>query len=360
MIELTKELGTAALYGGLFLGGGGGGSLSGGLETLDTALSQGTIHLYDLDEFNPEELVITASAVGSPASKEGYMSTEQVLKAFDLVQREFEDPIKGVITNENGGHSIANGWILSAATGIPLIDAPCNGRAHPTGVMGSMGLDLLDDYISTQSAAGGKGKKAIELSVTGEMNSCAGMVRQAAVAAGGLVTVYRNPVKAAYLASHAAPGAIVQAIQIGKIFLDAKDKGEVYEGLSEFLGMEVLASGTVKEFSLTTEGGFDHGYLILSENGKSYKTTFWNEFMSVDEDEKRIATFPDLIACLNAETGGVITSAEMAEGLDIDIIRVPMENLILGAGMKNRQQFELVEKILGIPMVSHLPEGVLA
>ncbi len=359
MMELTKELATAALYGGLFLGGGGGGHLKGGLETLEAALSLGTIHMLDLDEFDSDGLVITASAVGSPASKEGYLSTDQVLAAFELIQSRLDAPVKGIITNENGGHSTSNGWILSASTGLPFIDAPCNGRAHPTGVMGSMGMDLLPDYRSLQAAAGGRGRKALEVTASGDMNSCAGIIRQAAVSAGGLVSVYRNPVKASYLSDHAAPGGIAQAVRVGELFMKSRDKEELYRSLTELLDMEVLVSGKVSEFSLTIEGGFDHGYLCISDGKDTWKTTFWNEFMSVDVNGKRISTFPDLIACLDSGSGRVVTSAEMSRDRNIDVVRVPMEKLILGAGMRNRGQFELVETVLGISMIPYLDKGFL-
>ena len=40
--------------------------------------------------------------------------------------------------------------------GIPLIDAPCNGRAHPTGVMGSLNLHRDPNYITTMTCVGGR------------------------------------------------------------------------------------------------------------------------------------------------------------------------------------------------------------
>ena len=36
----------------------------------------------------------------------------------------------GIITNEMGRKAVPNGWVLAAVT-VCLIDAPCNGRAHP-------------------------------------------------------------------------------------------------------------------------------------------------------------------------------------------------------------------------------------
>ena len=83
--------------------------------------------------------------------------------------------------------------------GIPLIDAPCNGRAHPTGVMGSLNLHRDPNYITTMTCVGGRKElgRHVECTVTGSIDHCSKLVRAAAVEAGGLVAVIRNPVKLA-------------------------------------------------------------------------------------------------------------------------------------------------------------------
>ncbi len=52
------------------------------------------------------------------------------------------------------GGSTFNGWLEASMLGIPLIDAPCNGRAHPTGVMGSLNLHRDPNYITTMTLCG--------------------------------------------------------------------------------------------------------------------------------------------------------------------------------------------------------------
>ena len=96
--------------------------------------------------------------------------------------------IDAFITNECGG-SIFNGWVPAAILGLSLVDAPCNGRAHPTGLMGSMGLHRIKDYISVQSAVGGNPEigKHLEAVFKGALESTSSLVRQCAVCAGGLV-----------------------------------------------------------------------------------------------------------------------------------------------------------------------------
>ena len=358
MYKIDSINGKYAVAGGAFLGGGGGGSYEEGLITLDEALKIGEILVKEIEDFEYDEIILTASAVGSPASKEGYMSVEQVIDNFEFFKKTFDKNVAGIITNENGGHSTTNGWILSAATGIPLVDAPCNGRAHPTGVMGSMGLENIENYIAVQTAAGGKNKKSISTYITGNMDSTSKMIRQAAVEAGGLVTVLRNPVEVSYVKENAAPHSLKQAIDIGKIFVESKDTEKIISELEAMIGLEVVVKGEVAEYELVTEGGFDHGYIKVKGKSKSeFKAYFWNEFMAVDNNSERIVTFPDLIGCINVENGKILTSATIKKGDNIYIYKVSKEKLILGAGMKNKNQFKLIESILGLEILRYAFKG---
>lgn len=356
MMKIDAISGKHAVLGGAFLGGGGGGSEIEGLKTLEEALKYGEIELHSIDEFNKDDVILTASAVGSPASTESYISVQQVVDNLSLFKTIYSQEIKGIITNENGGHSTTNGWILSAATGIPLVDAPCNGRAHPTGVMGSMGLETISGYETVQTAAGGRSEMAVSVSIRGNLDRASRMVRQAAVEAGGLVTVLRNPVDAGYVKEHAAIGSLAMAIEVGKILDEAADTDEAVEKLSAFYELSLVAKGSVVECHLTIEGGFDHGYIVIDDGDRQFKVTFWNEFMSVEVEGERLATFPDLIGLLEATSKKVLTSAMVKEGDQVCLYKIPKARLILGSGMKSRDQIRLVEKVLNIEMEKYIFE----
>lgn len=352
MYKLDKSSGEAAVLGGFFLGGGGGGSITMGMDALNEALELGDIIVKEINDVDDEDIIITASAVGSPASKDGYFSKEQVLRVYELLTHNTKNDIKGIITNENGGCSTTNGWILAAMTGIPLIDAPCNGRAHPTGAMGSMGLSKTENYTSVQAAAGGKPDKSIELVVKGTLTSASKLVRQAAVESGGLVTVLRNPVTAKYVKENAAPKAIKQAVQIGVVF--QKFRGHSYkiiEELRKVIDLDVLIEGTVKDLTLCTQGGFDVGKLDISGGNEKCSITFWNEYMTVERNIERLATFPDLIVTIDKNTGDVRSSAEIKDDDEIILIKVPRSEIILGMGMFDEALFKDVEKIIGKKMM---------
>jgi DUF917 family protein len=84
-----------------------------------------------------------------------------------------EKKLAGIIPNENGAGFGVNGWIQAAALNLPMVDAPANGRAHPTGLMGAMGLHRQINYHSIQSAVGGNPDLDLYLEMT-----CQGIVKQ--------------------------------------------------------------------------------------------------------------------------------------------------------------------------------------
>ena len=216
MIYLTKELCEQALLGGLLLGGGGGGTLTAGREALEETFKHtDKLTMLDISELNPEDVVVNVSTLGAASAMGVHLSAEHWMTALKNFELNYGKKIAGFTSCENGAISTANGWVISALTGIPLVDAPSNGRAHPTGTMGSIGLNLLPDYQTTQSACGGTGARYLETVAKGALNSTSHVIRQSAVADGGMVGVLRNPVTVEYLKKNAAVGAISQALDIG-------------------------------------------------------------------------------------------------------------------------------------------------
>lgn len=351
---ITRELAQAAVYGGKFLGGGGGGSAEEGLKTAFTALEMGEVRLVSVENLEEDAPVVTASAVGAPAAREKMVTVDDARRVFDLYLEVTGEKPAGVITNENGGMATVNGWILAAVVGIPVVDAPCNGRAHPTAQMGSMGLSKKEDFITWQIAAGGNPdlNKNLLLAVRGSLPSTSRIVRQASVEAGGLVTVIRNRVEAAYLKENAAVGGITQAIEIGRVFQKYRgNTGAIIKGLEEKLDVRVILEGNIQDFELETRGGFDVGKFYVWGDSKA-EVTFWNEYMTVEEGGRRVCTFPDLITVLSAERGEVLTSAELKEGEQVVLLYVPKKELKLGAGMFDKKLFVEVEKVINKDLVS--------
>jgi len=348
----TKHVAQAAL-GGAYLGGGGGGLAADGRRLGELALASGQLRLVYPEELDPDSVVLTVSAVGAPASQQAAVDAVDYVRAVELFIETYGARPAALNTNENGGMATLNGWLQSACLGIPVVDAPCNGRAHPTGMMGSLGLHLVPDYISFQTAVGGDAAHGRRLEVTarGSLANCAEMIRQAAVRAGGLVAVARNPVPAGYVAGHAATGGISRALAVGREALAAVP-AERARRVAAFLGGMVVGEGLVKAFCLRTSGGFDAGVAVVAGKGAEFELAFWNEYVTLESGGVRLATFPDLIATLDAE-GLPLTSAELKPGLPVQIISAPSSSLRLGAGMRDPELLRPVETATGKEIVTY-------
>ena len=334
----------AALLGGAVLGGGGGGSMEKGRANGKEALSLGTLRLVDIDDVPPNATLVTGSAVGAPAATEAQALPKDYVRAVDLLAENGSPKPEGFIPNECGGSSITNGWVPAALLNLPVVDALCNGRAHPTGIMGSMGLHKDPEYVSRQTAVGGNPSKGLylELYVAGKLNTVAPLIRAAADRAGGLVAVARNPVEASYAKKHGAPGALRQAIELGQTMQAEKDPQARVEAAAKFLGGQLVTRASVSELELTTRGGFDSGRIVLGD----FETTFWNEFMTLERSGKRLGTFPDLIMTFDVSNGLPVTTAELKKRQEVYLLLVPASRLILGEGMRCKDLLEAIEPVI--------------
>lgn len=350
---ITKDHIEAALLGGCFLGGGGGGAMAKGRVLAEKALAAGPLSLISADEIADDAILLTCSAVGAPAAKEALALPATTTRVVELLECIGAGKPGGLITNENGGGSTFNGWLPAALSGLPLVDLPCNGRAHPTGVMGSMALHRDPAYRSYQAAAGGNPDKGtyLESVFIGSLDATAALVRQSAVRAGGLVSVARNPVTASYAKKYCAPGGVALAIEVGSLMKEAAMRGAaaVAEATVSRLGGSVITEGEVTDIELITEGGFDHGTITAG----GAEMTFWNEFMTLDCGGRRLGTFPDLIMTIDARSALPVTTAEITKGERLIVVSIPAENLPLGAGMYCAELLKPVEEIVRRPILQY-------
>lgn len=342
----------AAVLGGAMLGGGGGGWMQQGTDLGLLALNVGAPRLVTLDELQDDDLLATVALVGAPSAKERYLKPVHYVRAIELLQKRLDRKIAGIMTNENGPGTTVNGWFQAAMLQIPCVDAPCNGRAHPTGIMGSIGLHQNPDYVSIQAAVGGKDEKYVELVTAGSLAKCAALVRSASVEAGGLVAVARNPITVRYAREHCAVGAIRQTIELGQAMQQQWQSGgeAVTRAAMEYLGGEIIFEGRVETVTLKTVGGFDVGTITTGD----VELTFWNEYMTLEQSGKRLATFPDLIMTVDRQSGQPLVTAQIQEGHDILLVRVPKERLILGAGMRDPVLFQPVEKAVNKTVIPYV------
>lgn len=248
-MKLSDREVEALVVGGAVLGGGGGGEVDSGRQRIELALKMGPVEILGIDELDPDAWLLTVSGVGAIGVKRAFWAASHSVRAVQLMLKHSGLSIQGLISSEIGGGGVAHGWLPGAVLDLPVVDAPCNGRAHPTGTMGSMGLIAREDYVSLQVTVGGDPSRGeyLETFVKGQLSTVAKLIREASILAGGGVAVARNPVQVAYVDEHGAPGALRQAIEVGKVILDSQAQGSeaMVEATAQALGGKVVVQGEV-------------------------------------------------------------------------------------------------------------------
>ncbi len=353
MRDLDERAVEAAVAGGSVLACGGGGWVAHGYLVGRTAVAYGTPRLASLDEVDPEALVVTVTAIGAPAAEAWEMRPRDYVRALQLLIKELDEPVVATMTAQNGSSTTCNGWLQSAVLGTVVLDAAGDGRAHPTGKMGSIGLTALEGYTTVQSAAGGNRTQGryLECVARGTVAACANTLRTAAVESGGFIAAARNPVRAEYVRENGAVGAISLALGVGEAMLAAQQRGAeaVTDAICERLDGRVLARGAVADLALRTEGGFDIGALRVGE----LDVGFVNEYLSVDAGGERLATFPDVLTTLSLETGLPIAIADIRDGDRVAVLHADKANIPLGASVLDPSVYPEVEAMLERPLAAY-------
>jgi uncharacterized protein len=343
----------AAVAGGSVLAAGGGGWVDHGLLVGRTAVEYGAPRLATLEEIDPEAMLATVSAIGAPAAVGWEMRPGDYVRALQLLMEAADQPIVGTVTAQNGSSTTCNGWVASAVLGTIVVDAAGDGRAHPTGKMGSFGLAANPGFSTIQAVAGGNRAqdRYLEVVTRGTVRATANVLRTAAAESGGFIAAARNPLPASFVAAHAAVGAISFALELGEAILAAEENGPraMIDATAAQLGGRIVAEGPVRARELRTENAFDIGAIIVGE----LELGFVNEYLTAESGGERIATFPDVLATLSSDTGRIISIADIREGDVVEVLHVPKANVPLGDGVKEPSVYPEVEAMLGKPLAEY-------
>lgn len=358
MRELTERDATHGVLGGGVLACGGGGWKHHGELMGHLATSMGRPELADVDELPADSWVATVTAIGAPASSTWEIRPVDYVHALQALMDTVDFEIGAVMTAQNGYSTTHNGWIQSAVLGVKVVDAAGDVRAHPTGKLGSLGLGERPGYVSTQVVSGGNRElHGHFLSVNrGHVNTCDDVLRDVSVRTGGFIASARNPVELSWVKENAALGAISLALDLGRD-MQAAGAGTpgagpgVAEAVAARLGARVLASGPLALHTPTrTHGGWDHGVFRLGDHTIPYL----NEYMAVDADGDRVATYPDTIAVLDASTGEAFAVKDAREGQDVLLLVADACGLPVSSSAIDHAALAECERIMGIDVVRHL------
>jgi uncharacterized protein len=355
--ELLPEDVDFAVKGGSVYGCGGGGFADHGRELGNIATSIGRPELVSVDELDPEALVATMAAIGAPGGLTSWeMRGVDYLRAVELLQQASERPIVGLIIGQNGMSSTLNAWLPGAVLGLAVVDAVGDLRAHPTGDMGSLGLANSPEPVIQTGAGGNRAMNAyVEVVVRGPTARVSPALRTAANEAGGFIASCRNPIPVGMVAERAVLGGISQALEVGRAIVEAEPRGgnAVIEAICAATGGGIIASGTVTANTLAyTKEAFDCGRIDIAAPGGTIAAYVLNEYMALERDGQRIATYPDIITTLSTD-GVPVSAGRLVPGMPVHILHVSKERIPLSASVLDPSVYPPVERALGIPIAPY-------
>lgn len=360
---LTEKDVEAAVKGGSVYAAGGGGWADHGRMLGYAAVSVGKPELVDIEELEPRDWVATAAAIGAPASTTPWeMRGVDYVKAVKLLEKALGDKLSGLMIGQNGKSSTLNAWLPSAILGTKVVDAVGDIRAHPTGDMGSIGMAGSPKQM-IQTAVGGNRdeNRYIELVVKGATAKISPILRTAADMSGGFIASCRNPLRAKYVRRNAALGGISLALSLGEAIIAAEKKGgsAVIDAIVKATGGTILVKGPVTKKDLVyTKEAFDIGRFVLGEGDKAVTIHTMNEYMAIDDaGGNRLATFPDVIATLDA-AGQPLSAGQLREGMFVFVLHVPKKVIPLSSSVLDPAVYPPVEKAMGIELAKYALDGV--
>ncbi|MBQ9015274.1 MAG: DUF917 domain-containing protein [Firmicutes bacterium] len=339
MRTLTKQEVTDIIYGCTILGTGGGGTLEGGLEIVESDFEEGRdFILADLDEVPDEEMVAVPYVCGSvsPLTEEeekkyaGLPSMEvtEAMRSFQVLEEYFGRPFYGVVSTELGGENTADAFHVAALMGKPIIDADPAGRSVPE--LQHSTFYINDVPIQPLAVATPFGDTAVLNNVVNDFRA-EDLVRAMAVVSKNIIGVTDHPTDGKTLKKSVIPKAITYAMDIGKALREANESGsDPAKAIAETGGGKVLFRGTVKEHGYDTIDGFTIGEVTVTgkddfENHE-YKVWFKNEHIISYLDGKVDVTVPDLI-CIIDDEGVPVTNPFYEKGQGLNIIALPAPEL---------------------------------
>ncbi len=316
------------IYGATFYGAGGGGSISNGMDLLETFPKTVELQVYPLSEMESDEYSVMAAGLGSPlAMKEKGFGPEaiSVVKGMIKVAEDAGKKVSYIYSGEQGGFNTMVPIYAALHAGLPLLDLDGNGRAVPELNTGLLPInDIPIDPLVLANANGdiviGHPKDPLD-SV-----ACETIARSICMAYGmsvGFSTWMMNK------ADHKKASAVGQISLAQKVGAILRDKGTNKENLSKKLTTEgvkhkVFATGKISKIDVSVENGFDFGKTVITaDDGTVYTVDFKNENLIIRNAEgKALLVVPEIITIIDTDTMKPLSNADTKEGQSVMLLGV--------------------------------------
>ncbi|HIU26688.1 MAG TPA: DUF917 domain-containing protein [Candidatus Copromorpha excrementigallinarum] len=312
-----KDIEDIALGAALLGAGGGGDPYIGKLVAMGAVKECGPVTMLDPQEVPDEELVVPIAMMGAPTVlAEKAVGEREYETLFHMVSRFFGREIYAFLPIEAGGVNSMLPIAACARMGVPLVDADGMGRAFPELQMVTFTIGGIN--ASPMALTDEKGNCVIFETVTNKWTE--ELARAVTMSCGGAVSVALYPMTGKQMKEYAVKNIVTRSQRLGEAIRTVKDCGEKTpeEHFMEFSESYKLFKGKISDVLRETRGAFNLGKVMLEGmgeyKGKEAYVEFQNENLLACVDGEILATVPDLICIVDAETFVPVTTDALKYG----------------------------------------------
>ncbi len=315
----------AIARGAAVLGAGGGGDpLIGLLMALQAFEEFGPVELVDLDDLPDDGLLLPCGGMGAPTvSIEKIDNGSEGERLRAMVEATFGRPVLAVMASEIGGSNSLVPVAWAARMRLPVVDADGMGRAFPLLPQVTMhvaGISPSPGFLTDE-----RGNSLITRAVSGEWLER--IHRKVTMEAGGSAATSEYLLTVGEARTATVRGSVSLTMRIGRTIMEATV--DPVAALVEELRAFRLISGKVVDVERRTTGEFVFGHAIVEglreDAGRELRIRIQNENLVALEGERVLASVPDLITVLDAETADAIPTERLRYGQRVTVIAFPCD-----------------------------------
>jgi DUF917 family protein len=320
---LTEEALENLAVGAAILGTGGGGNPYVGKLLAQRAIFEcGPVEVVPVDEVPDDAVTVFSAMMGAPTVMvEKIPRGDELVRAVEALQEHLGRPITHVVPAEVGGINSTLPIAAAARLRLPVVDADGMGRAFPEIQMCTPTIYGIS--ATPMALADEKGNTAVIETI--ENHWTERLSRSITVDFGCTALIALYPMNGADARKSLIPATLTLAGDLGRLVRE----GHGIDAVLERVRGHRLFEGKVDDVERRTVGGFARGEARIDgtggDAGSALGIRFQNEHLVALRDGEVVATVPDLIIVLDAETGEPITTEELRYGFRVTVVVAPCD-----------------------------------
>jgi DUF917 family protein len=249
---------------------------------------------------------------------------QESLAAFEALQEVLGREITHTMPIEAGGLNSTMPFTVAARLGLPVVDADGMGRAFPEVQM--VTASIYGIAATPMALADEKGNRVV-LEHTLDNRWTERFARSVTVDMGSTALVAQYALSGAQLREAMVPGTLRLATELGARVRSARAEHEdPVAAIVEHLGGALLFTGKIVDVERRTVAGFTRGRArVEAPGGEELVLEFQNEFLVARRGAEIVASVPDLISVVEADSGEPTTTEELRYGFRVAVVGAPCD-----------------------------------